>query len=92
MHPIHIEEIAPMKMLVAYDEQGDILSADFPSDIKSKSIMLRPGKWLSVAEVDISQVIYATQIEAFQSDISKLVEDIANNFRIQQGKLVPRDG
>ena len=91
MHPIRVEEIVPMKMLVAYDEQGDILSADFPSDIKSESIMLRPGKRLFIAEVDISQVIYAAQIEACQSDIYKLVENIANNFRIQQGKLVPRD-
>jgi hypothetical protein len=91
MHPICVEEIVPMKMLVVYDEQGDILSADLPSDIKSESIMLMPGKWLFVAEVDISQVIYAAQIETCQSDISKLVENIANNFRVQQGKLVPRD-
>jgi hypothetical protein len=92
MHPIHIEEIAPIKMLVVYDEQGDILSVDLPSDTKSESIMLRLGKRLFVAEVDISQAIYAAQIETCQSDISKLVENIANDFRIQQGKLVPRDG
>jgi hypothetical protein len=33
MNPIRIEEVVLMKMLVAYDEQGDILSADFPSDL-----------------------------------------------------------
>jgi hypothetical protein len=80
-----------MKMLVVYDEQGDILSADFPSDIKGESIMLSPGKWLFITEVDISQVICAAQIETCQSDIPNLVENIANNFRIQQGKLVSRD-
>jgi hypothetical protein len=91
MHPIRVEEIVPMKMLVVYDEQGDILSADLPSDIKSESIMLRQGKWLSVAEADISQVICVSQIETCQGDIPNLIENIANNFRIQQGKLVSRD-
>lgn len=78
-------------MFVVYDERGDIISVNLPSDTKGESIMLMPGKWLFIAEVDISQVIYASQIEVNRSDIPKVIESMINSFRIQQGKLVLRD-
>ncbi len=74
-----------MKMFVVYDERGDIISVDLPSEIKGESIMLTPGNWLLAAEVEIDLVSYVSQIEVDLDDISNLAMSIVNNFRIRQG-------
>jgi hypothetical protein len=79
-----------MKMLVVYDEQGDIVSVNLPTDTMGTNLRLVPGEGQFVAEVDTSQVGYTSQIGTNQDDIPSLVESMVNNFRIQQGKLVPK--
>jgi hypothetical protein len=79
-----------MKMLVMHDEQGDILSVNLSSDTMGENLKLMPGEGQFVAEVDTSQVSYASQLGANPDDISALAEQLVNNFCVQQGKLVPK--
>jgi hypothetical protein len=79
-----------MKVLILYNKQGDILSVGLPNETMASAIRLIPGEGQFVAEVDTTQVSYATKREAGHDDISVLAEQMVNNFRIQQEKLVAK--
>jgi hypothetical protein len=79
-----------MKMLVVYDKKGNIVSVSLPDNTIVGSTNLIPGKWSFVAEIDTSQVGHACEVSANQDDIPKHVKNMVNDFRIQQGKLVPK--
>lgn len=79
-----------MKMLVVYNEQGDIVSVNLPNNTMNASLKLVPGEGQFVTEVDTSQVSYPSLVGANQDDIASLAESMVNNFRVQQGNLVPK--
>lgn len=76
-----------MKLLVVYDEQGNITSVNIPNEILSENLKLVPRNGQSVAEVDTSQINYPARVDASQDDLPELVKIVVNNFCIRQGKL-----
>jgi len=69
-----------MKMFVVYDKRGEIVSVNLPNDTMSANLTLVPGEGQFVAEVDTSQVSYASSRGAKQDDIPSLVENMVHNF------------
>lgn len=79
-----------MKILVMYDEQGNIVSVNLPNDTMRGNLKLVPAEGQFVTEVDTSQVSYSSLEAANQDEIPMIAESLVNNFRVQQGKLVPK--
>jgi hypothetical protein len=79
-----------MKLLIVYDEQGDITSVNIPNETLSDNLKLVPQSGQFVTEVDTSQVNDLAWNDTSQDDIPDLVKTLVNNFCIQQEKLVPK--
>jgi hypothetical protein len=79
-----------MKLLVVYDEQGDIVSVNLPNDAMGANLRPAPGEGQFLTEVDTSQVSYASLLGENRDDVSSIAENMVNNCCIQQGKLLPK--
>ncbi|WP_026730799.1 hypothetical protein [Fischerella sp. PCC 9605] len=80
-----------MRIFVTYDEQGNIMSVNTPHETMSENLKLMPGEGQFVAEIDPSQAnaLFLTNTE--RDNLANLAQSLIECFRIQQGKLVPKD-